>query len=430
LAPSGTASQLATRIAGIVAAMTAAARPDSNPSRLSAAGSAELAGAGQASARTFSPSLEADYTRSRLLANRPLIRAACTLAVLLALLRAIEPLTSGWRGDSQMVTMGMILGTAIVVGAASWHRRFERVYLPIAHVLVPVRSCFTAFGIGQAATHGQPEMLMFLPMLSIGPFFFLGFRFREGLLTVALATLAFFAAIAVYGLALQVWLHAATFVLFSGASCAIAAWYLEKASRRSFLDSRLLAELAQNDSLTSLKNRRMFDEYLERLWQQAVERGESLAVLMIDVDHFKAYNDRYGHQAGDQTLRRVAQTLQTFVYEAHDVLARYGGEEFAVILHRTDAAHASAVAERMRRSVSGLGIAHSDSKAGGVVTISIGIALVVPSRARQPEGAVQLADQALYEAKIHGRNRVELMDQAEHDQLVTGVFAKKSLARG
>jgi diguanylate cyclase (GGDEF)-like protein len=271
---------------------------------------------------------------------------------------------------------------------------------------------------------------MFLPMLIVGPFFFLGFRFREGLLTVVLATLTFFVAIALRGLPLQVWLHAGTFVLFSATSCAIAAWYLEKASRKSFLDSRLLAELAQNDSLTGLKNRRMFDEYLERLWQQAVEQSQSLAVLMIDVDHFKAYNDRYGHQAGDQTLRRVAQTLQTFVYEAHDVLARYGGEEFAVILHRADAAHAAAVAERMRRSVSGLGIQHSDSKAGGVVTISIGIALVVPSRSRQPEGAVQLADQALYEAKIDGRNRVELMDQTEHDQLVTGVFAKKSLVSG
>jgi diguanylate cyclase (GGDEF)-like protein len=384
----------------------------------------------EAGRRPFSPAIEAAYARSRLLANRPLIRAACALALALALARGLEAAVNGWHGAGQIAQVGAIVTSSLVLVALAWSRRFDRMYLPIARIVAPLRGCVTTLGIVQAASQGRLDLLMFLPMLVIGPFFFMGFAFREGFLTVAVTVLAFFVATIAYGLALPITLHAATFVLFSAASCAIAAWYLEQASRKSFVDSQLLAELAQNDSLTGLKNRRTFDESLARLWRQAVEHGRSLAVLMIDVDHFKTYNDRYGHQAGDQTLRRVAQTLQTFVYETHDVLARYGGEEFAVILYGADADQASHVADRMRRSVSALGIEHRDSKVTAVVTVSVGIAFVAPSRKRQPEGAVQLADQALYEAKTCGRNRVELMDQAEHDQLVTGVFAKKSLVRG
>jgi diguanylate cyclase (GGDEF)-like protein len=182
--------------------------------------------------------------------------------------------------------------------------------------------------------------------------------------------------------------------------------------------------------LTGLKNRRVFDEQLSRLWQQAVEDRRSIAMLLIDVDHFKPFNDRYGHQAGDQALQRVAQTLQAFVSRPLDVLARYGGEEFAVILYDIDAREAEELAERMRRAVSELAIEHHGSRVRATLTISVGVALIEPSRDRQARGALQLADQALYEAKIRGRNRVALMDQTAHRLLETGVFRRAQLARG
>jgi diguanylate cyclase (GGDEF)-like protein len=153
-----------------------------------------------------------------------------------------------------------------------------------------------------------------------------------------------------------------------------------------------------------------------------------MAVLLIDVDHFKAYNDRYGHQAGDQALRRIAQSLQGVVTRPLDVLARYGGEEFVAVLYDVDQHQATDIAAKMRRSVQDLGIEHRGSRTYSAVTTSIGIAVVAPTSNRNPRGALQLADQALYAAKVGGRNRVELMNEADYRMLVTGVFAKNSRA--
>jgi diguanylate cyclase (GGDEF)-like protein len=240
---------------------------------------------------------------------------------------------------------------------------------------------------------------------------------------------AFVAAAVYFGLPAPIASRAIVVLLVTVAACAIAARHLEKWSRTSFLESHLIAELAEHDTLTGLKNRRVFDEHLDGLWQRSVDEGRTMALLMIDIDHFKAFNDRYGHQAGDRALRRVAEALQRFVSRPADVLARYGGEEFAVILYDTDTDDARDVAEDMRRAVSDLAIEHHGAPGITVVTISVGVAAVEPSRGRRSRGALQLADQALYEAKVRGRNRVELLDDVAHRVLVTGVFAKMSIAR-
>jgi diguanylate cyclase (GGDEF)-like protein len=233
----------------------------------------------------------------------------------------------------------------------------------------------------------------------------------------------------VYGLALPVALRSIAFLFLVAFACGIAARHLEKWSRMSFLETHLIEELSQHDTLTGLKNRRVFDEFLERLWQKGIENARVIAILMLDIDHFKAYNDRYGHQAGDQTLRRVAQTLQKLVSRPHDVLARYGGEEFAVVLYDVDGRQAKALAEQMRRAVGELAIQHEGSPIGATLTISVGVASIEPSRDRESRGALQLADQALYEAKTRDRNRVELMEADAHRHLVTGVFSRSSFSR-
>jgi diguanylate cyclase (GGDEF)-like protein len=220
-------------------------------------------------------------------------------------------------------------------------------------------------------------------------------------------------------------LRSGAFALLALATFAIAAQQLEKRSRRAFLESHLVAELAQHDVLTWTKNRRILDEYLPRLWRQAAEDGRALAILLIDVDHFKLYNDRYGHQAGDAALRKVAQSIQSLVRRPLDLVARYGGEEFAAILYDTDGTRASSTAERIRKSVEDLAIEHKGSRMRPVLTISIGVAVIEPDVRRSPGGALQLADEALYRAKSRGRNRLEIMDDAQYRLLVTGVFSQE-----
>ena len=195
-----------------------------------------------------------------------------------------------------------------------------------------------------------------------------------------------------------------------------------------FSKGGLITALAQHDSLTGTKNRRVFDEHLADLWRRAAEQHRSIAVLLIDIDHFKAYNDRYGHQAGDQTLRRVAQAIGSFVRRPVDVLARYGGEEFAAVLYDADMREATEMAEKMRRAVAEMNIEHHGSGIGRQVTISVGVAAVAPNLSRSADGALQLADEALYQAKVGGRDRVEIRDDRQHDLVVDGCCLLSSVS--
>ena len=145
-------------------------------------------------------------------------------------------------------------------------------------------------------------------------------------------------------------------LLVVAAACGVVARTFERTARTSFLESHLITELAQRDALTGLMNRRVFDEHLEKLWERGVAERCSIGIVLIDVDHFKAYNDRYGHQAGDTALRRVAETLQALVTRPTDLLARYGGEEFAVLLYAVDGFEAETLADRMRLAVGGAGV--------------------------------------------------------------------------
>ncbi len=174
-----------------------------------------------------------------------------------------------------------------------------------------------------------------------------------------------------------------------------------------------LRELASFDGLTGIANRRSFDDTLMRELSRARRDARPVSLAMADIDHFKRYNDRHGHPAGDECLRRVARAIAGAVRRAGDLAARYGGEEFVVILPNTDAAAAAIVAEKIRAGVAALELAHGDSSAAAFVTISVGVATWAPQLSGDsfdPAGAskelLSLADQALYRAKASGRNRV------------------------
>ncbi|HEV2678805.1 MAG TPA: diguanylate cyclase [Aliidongia sp.] len=169
----------------------------------------------------------------------------------------------------------------------------------------------------------------------------------------------------------------------------------------------MLERLLVLDGLTGIANRRRFDEALEHEWLRSRRQGTTMSLIIIDVDCFKLYNDNYGHAAGDECLKRVANVLAEGVHRPSDLVARYGGEEFVVIMPETDAAGAIVIAETLRRSVLAMAQPHAFSTAGTVVSVSIGGATIIPAHHTQgAEELVKLADTRLYEAKNAGRNRV------------------------
>jgi diguanylate cyclase (GGDEF)-like protein len=167
-----------------------------------------------------------------------------------------------------------------------------------------------------------------------------------------------------------------------------------------------LEELASLDGLTGLANRRGFDRQLEQEWRRAGEINEPVALMMIDIDHFKLYNDRYGHVSGDTCLRSVGETLSLVTLENAVLVARYGGEEFALLLPGLDLPRIASLAEEARRSIEDLFITHAEAPCG-YVTISIGVESVVPRPGQNAADLVEAADRALYAAKRRGRNRVD-----------------------
>jgi two-component system chemotaxis family response regulator WspR len=182
-------------------------------------------------------------------------------------------------------------------------------------------------------------------------------------------------------------------------------------SQQNLLHANLeLQRLTKIDGLTGLSNRRYFDEYMEAEWGRAQRSTLPLAVMMIDVDEFKRYNDTYGHLAGDDVLRSVAQMIQHHAQSASGLAARFGGEEFAVILSDILSGDLQAFGEQLCRGVEALAIPHRASRASGHVTVSIGAALTVPGKTQQHVELIEAADKALYQSKASGRNRSTLVE--------------------
>jgi diguanylate cyclase (GGDEF)-like protein len=159
------------------------------------------------------------------------------------------------------------------------------------------------------------------------------------------------------------------------------------------------------DALTGIANRRRFDEALSTEWRRALRESDKLSLLLIDADHFKRYNDMYGHVRGDSCLKQIAEAAMDIVLRPGDLVARYGGEEFAVVLPGTNEIGAKAVAEDICQAVRNRRIPH-EGNAPGIVTVSVGCATIVPQRGKSPLDLIESADQALYRAKGRGRNRV------------------------
>lgn len=166
--------------------------------------------------------------------------------------------------------------------------------------------------------------------------------------------------------------------------------------------------LATKDKVTGIANRYRLEQFLKGEWGNAIRNQMPLSIIMIDIDHFKLYNDTYGHPEGDRCLQQVAQTIESSIKRSKDLVARYGGEEFIVILPDIDIKGAAVVAENIRQQVKLLNIAHSSSKISDRLTISLGVATTIPAINSQATTLIVAADKLLYLAKQNGRNRIEL----------------------
>ena len=370
----------------------------------------------------FSKGLEQEFQAFHLGRARSRVRffqlalflLSLTAAIHLIALDDVPPGTvlSGW--------LGLVIPTGLLLVGASWSRFYERLYLPAARVALPVFAVASAVGVA-----GRPDQFYVLTTYSIALYFLGGQLFRESVLSIGLMILAHGAALAYEGQPAAAVVYPVGILCITGAVGAFMYRGVERQLRTSFLERGLMGEMATRDGLTGLKNRGAFEDYFPRMWQQAQREHLSLALLLVDVDHFKAYNDRYGHQAGDKALRRVAQVVQGFARRPLDMAARYGGEEFVIALFDLDADRVRDIAAQLRKSIHALNIMHEDSDTALYVTASIGVSIVLPRQERSPEGAIQLADEALYTAKRSGRNCIEVVD-TEYALFSTGTFRRRA----
>lgn len=383
----------------------------------------------------FAAPLEEEFAASHLRRARGRIRAWHSV-VLVVLLAAVVPALLDAQSGGGLFgatwnsgNSGLLLALVVAIGLAratlalvAWSPWFERVYPRIALPLVAVCHAVWAFVCSGEILGAHPEYLAPLVADAFAAYFFSGLLFRQAIIVTALSAAALlfggwhftgtWAPIVSLGMHLYINMGMA----------AIAGFAYERSARELFVEHSLLREMAALDGLTGLKNRRSFDEHLERVWHQAVRDRRQVGILMIDVDHFKPYNDRYGHQAGDRALQRIADIVNEAGRRPLDLAARYGGEELAVILYDLPRERVVAAAERLHAEVAALAIEHGDAD-NGHVTVSIGAAIVRPRANRSAEGALQLADKALYEAKSEGRNSIRVLEH-EYETLSTGAFEK------
>ena len=204
--------------------------------------------------------------------------------------------------------------------------------------------------------------------------------------------------------------HVAAYLSFSMVCANViggaGAYALEHANRTSFLERKLLVEIAELDGLTRLLNRQTFETRVHDAWRRAITEKRAVTVIMVDVDHFKLYNDSFGHQAGDECLRRIAAAVRNAIQmRPGDFVARYGGEEIIAVLCDRSTDDAKEIAQRIVRDVAALDIPHVSSVNGGCVSVSVGAATQLPPITSSYDAIVRLADGALYTAKRQGRNQ-------------------------
>ncbi len=379
----------------------------------------------------FAAELEQEFRETHLQQNFPHLRANITLGVVVCVaFSAVQTLVLGsdLNRIPSMIQMLLTIPALLLALAVSFSPRRLRLYPPLALLAALIVGASSVAAQIIASLGGVATIFPSLLLSAIFVYFLLGLGFQQALGANVVVLFLYLGAGAALRLPGREFGYDALVLVAVNLFAASAVYRHEKISRMRFLEAGSLREMVARDGLTGIHNRRMFDQYIVRTWQQALRETRPLAVLLVDIDCFKDFNDRYGHQAGDECLRAVAVSLHQCARRPLDFVARYGGEEFAVVVYDASGDYIAEISTRIQRSIAELNIAHEASRVASRLTVSIGAALILPSSSRTHEGLVQLADEALYAAKEQGRNRVIVM-QSEYQSLTTGRFEKRRVHR-
>jgi diguanylate cyclase (GGDEF)-like protein len=364
---------------------------------------------------------DADLERQFILSYRASAHPWVRLSLLVALLSA-----SGFTIIDHLLLVGPRLARpdiwrfglqfplVIIMLVLTQPRWYARWYQPAIQLAAPLFGAGTVLMAVEATPAQLPLVSARLLLAAFYFYFMLGMTFGAAVRTNMLLV-AVYAGAALFG---EFSSTVATYSLFSLFSANLiggaGSYALEYANRVAFLERRRLSEVAMHDGLTGLLNRTALEQQARALWQHAQVTRVPVSVLLIDIDHFKAYNDCYGHQAGDGCLKQVAAAIRTAVQRRPlDMVARYGGEEIIGILVGGDRVHAAAAAEAISKAVADLGIVHGGSTTRPYVTVSVGVTTVDPGGDYSHEHAVRCADLALYTAKARGRDGWSFHEPAE-----------------
>ena len=374
----------------------------------------------------FPTMLEREFRRSHMDRTRSRARAWQTALLLLGAMSAIVHFYLYGNANLSVETLlrfAVLLPCCVVMTWVVWSEKYEDWYPRIAFVGSAVVGIVSSIVIARNVVAGNAEALTFITTNIMGMFFLVGMMFFDAFLSCLFSIVAFFVAALLLGMPPDKLIYDSLLLATVAGIGAIIAFGVEATNRRFFLERGVLGDLAERDGLTGLRNRRAFDEHLLRVWQQSLRDRSPLSVLMIDLDYFKNYNDHYGHQAGDQCLRHVAQLVQRFARRPLDLAARYGGEEMAIVLYQVTREQAQTIAEQLRATVAAARIEHRGSPQHGMVTVSIGVAWVEATLDRRPQDTVQVADEALYTAKLAGRNQMKFLGP-DHAHGFTGTLKR------
>lgn len=358
------------------------------------------------------------YAESSYSKTRPLLVGAGGL-ILLAIIGAMVQSNLTWF--TAAFVLGLVLPTLVAALLLSYRENFHESY----HTALAL----TAFWIGLLCTsitsrgslNGTPYYFGAEVAWVLVVWLVLGLRFTYAGGAAVILSLTYVWGALRWNFPLPEVIFSACTLLAVNVIGAYCCYQLESAIRAAFFESRALNELAERDGLTGLYNRRRFDELMEKLWRQSRRDQSQFTLMLLDIDHFKAFNDLYGHQAGDDALKRVAEAITHWAQRPLDFAARYGGEEFALVLYGPAQDSSRDLPEQVRRAIEDLKIPHAESSTGPWLTISIGVAVISAGAKRSLAGAIQLADEALYQAKEEGRNRV-VVRESRLAHIQTGRF--------
>jgi diguanylate cyclase (GGDEF)-like protein len=371
----------------------------------------------------FAGPLEKDFREFYVAQNLPRARLSGLIALILVLAVTCIDLVLGAAPGLELnaLRLGVLSPMVAVIAIAMSLPAGRRYYNEIASIGVTLIGFVVTYISHIAALSGASYVLAGLLLVILYACLFLGLLFN-----VAIGIAALLVGVhLVMGLFMGVPLNELCYMTaMLGAAAVIggiSTYNLEHALRTNFLETRLLNELAERDGLTGLYNRRIFDDYVRRVWRQSRREEAALEIIFIDIDFFKIYNDLYGHQAGDDCLKKVAACIARCAKRPFDFLARYGGEEFVLILYGPPDDYARNLPEQIRRDVMDLVIPHAGSEAAKYVSVSVGVAFARAGSTRSLNGAIQTADEALYQAKREGRNRVVFKD-TNASEVETGNF--------